>query len=162
MSEMPGRVAVRFVVNGRPVEREVEGRQSLADCLRDGLSLTGTHLGCEQGVCGACNVLVDGQVVRSCLMLAAQAEGCQVTTVEGIGEGDRRLNPLQQAFLDNHGLQCGFCTPGMLIAATALLKENPHPSREEVTAAISGVVCRCTGYTDIVDSILAAADAMAR
>lgn len=158
MPEAPSPIAVHFFVNGRPVELEVEPRLSLADCLRDELSLTATHLGCEQGVCGACNVLVDGQVVRSCLMLAAQAEGCQVTTVEGIGGEAGQLSRLQQAFLDHHGLQCGFCTPGMLIAATALLERTPRPSRDQVTAAISGVICRCTGYTDIVDSILAAAE----
>ncbi|MHB1505173.1 MAG: (2Fe-2S)-binding protein [Sulfobacillus sp.] len=162
MPEAPSTVAVHFFVNGRPVHLDVEPRLSLADCLRDQLSLTATHLGCEQGVCGACNVLVDGQVVRSCLLLAAQVEGCQVTTVEGIGAEGGQLSRLQQAFLDHHGLQCGFCTPGMLIAATNLLERTPHPSREQVTSTISGVICRCTGYTDIVDSILAAADAEPR
>ncbi len=156
MPERSELVSLRCQVNGRPVVAEVEPRLSLADFLRQHLELTGTHLGCEQGVCGACNVLLDGQLVRSCLLLAAQADGLEVVTVEGIGGPGGQLSRLQQAFLDQHGLQCGFCTPGMLLAAEALLRENPKPSRDEVVHAISGVICRCTGYTDIVDAILAA------
>ena len=156
MPERSELVSLHCQVNGRPVSAEVEPRLSLADFLRQHLELTGTHLGCEQGVCGACNVLLDGQLVRSCLLLAVQADGLEVATVEGLAGPGGQLSRLQQAFLDQHGLQCGFCTPGMLLAAEALLRENPQPSRDEVVHAISGVICRCTGYTDIVNAILAA------
>jgi aerobic carbon-monoxide dehydrogenase small subunit len=142
---------VSFTVNGRHERIDVEPRRTLADALRDDLGLTGTHLGCEQGVCGACTVLLDGEPVRSCLMLAVQADGFSLTTVEGLA-GDR-LHPLQQAFADCHGLQCGFCTPGFLISALHLLTENPDPSREEIRAGLSGNICRCTGYAGIVDAV---------
>jgi len=146
---------VNFTVNGRPEQVDVEPRRTLADGLRDDLDLTGTHLGCEQGVCGACTVLLDGEPVRSCLMLAVQANGYSLTTVEGLA-GDE-LHPLQQAFADCHGLQCGFCTPGFLISALHLLTENPDPSREEIRAGLSGNLCRCTGYAGIVDAVRQAA-----
>ena len=149
---------VNFTVNGRPEQVDVEPRRTLADGLRDDLDLTGTHLGCEQGVCGACTVLLDGEPVRSCLMLAVQANGYSLTTVEGLA-GDE-LHPLQQAFADCHGLQCGFCTPGFLISALHLLTENPDPSREEIRAGLSGNICRCTGYVGIVDAVRRAAIAM--
>ena len=146
---------VSFTVNGRPEQIDVEPRRTLADALRDDLGLTGTHLGCEQGVCGACTVLLDGEPIRSCLMLAVQADGSSLTTVEGLaGDG---LHPLQQAFADCHGLQCGFCTPGFLISALHLLTENPDPSREEIRAGLSGNICRCTGYAGIVDAVRQAA-----
>ena len=146
---------VSFTVNGRREQIDVEPRRTLADALRDDLGLTGTHLGCEQGVCGACTVLLDGEPIRSCLMLAVQADGSSLTTVEGLaGAG---LHPLQQAFADCHGLQCGFCTPGFLISALHLLTENPDPSREEIRAGLSGNICRCTGYAGIVDAVRQAA-----
>jgi aerobic carbon-monoxide dehydrogenase small subunit len=143
---------VRVRVNGEAREASVEVRVTLADFLRDALDLTGTHLGCEHGVCGACTVLLDGQPVRSCLMLAVQAEGAVLTTVEGLADGET-LHPIQQAFWDHHGLQCGFCTPGILLTAKALLEENPHPSDDEIREAISGNLCRCTGYQFIVEAI---------
>jgi aerobic-type carbon monoxide dehydrogenase small subunit (CoxS/CutS family) len=146
---------VRLSVNGQPREGTVEPRTSLADFLRDGLDLTGTHVGCEHGVCGACTVLLDGEPVRSCLLLAIQMDGAEVTTVEGLADGER-LHPLQQAFWDHHGLQCGFCTPGILLTATALLRDNPRPTDEEIREAIAGNLCRCTGYHFIVDAIRAA------
>jgi aerobic carbon-monoxide dehydrogenase small subunit len=146
---------VSFSVNGCREQIDVEPRRTLADALRDDLGLTGTHLGCEQGVCGACTVLLDGEPVRSCLMLAVQADGSALTTVEGLA-GDE-LHPLQQAFADCHGLQCGFCTPGFLISALHLLTENPDPSREEIRAGLSGNICRCTGYVGIVDAVRQAA-----
>jgi aerobic carbon-monoxide dehydrogenase small subunit len=149
---------VSFSVNGCREQIDVEPRRTLADALRDDLGLTGTHLGCEQGVCGACTVLLDGEPVRSCLMLAVQADGSSLTTVEGLA-GDE-LHPLQQAFADCHGLQCGFCTPGFLISALHLLTENPDPSREEIRAGLSGNICRCTGYAGIVDAVRQAAIAM--
>jgi len=146
---------VSFSVNGCREQIDVAPRRTLADALRDDLGLTGTHLGCEQGVCGACTVLLDGEPVRSCLMLAVQADGSSLTTVEGLA-GDE-LHPLQQAFADCHGLQCGFCTPGFLISALHLLTENPDPSREEIRAGLSGNICRCTGYAGIVDAVRQAA-----
>ena len=147
---------IRLRVNGREYERTVEPRTSLADFLREDLDLTGTHVGCEHGVCGACTVLLGSQPVRSCLLLAIQLNGAELTTVEGLAEGDR-LHPLQQSFWDHHGLQCGFCTPGILLTATALLQENPSPTDQEIREAISGNLCRCTGYQFIVDAIAAAA-----
>ena len=148
------RVSLR--VNGEPFDGEVPARLSLADLLRDRIGLTGTHLGCEHGVCGACTVLVDGHSTRSCLMFAVQANGCEVTTVEGLTpEGG--LSVLQQAFVDNHSLQCGFCTPGMLVTLTELLRENPAPSEGEVREALTGNLCRCTGYAGIVKAALDAA-----
>jgi len=149
---------VSFSVNGSREQIDVEPRRTLADALRDDLGLTGTHLGCEQGVCGACTVLLDGEPVRSCLMLAVQAEGSSLTTVEGLA-GDE-LHPLQRAFADCHGLQCGFCTPGFLLSALHLLTENPDPSREEIRAGLSGNICRCTGYAGIVDAVRQAAAAI--
>jgi carbon-monoxide dehydrogenase small subunit len=156
---MSDRRRVKLAINGNEVEREVETRMTLADFLRCELDLTGTHLGCEHGACGACTVLLDGQSVRSCLMLAVQVNGRQVTTVEGLARGDE-LSPLQQAFWENHGLQCGFCTPGMLTTLTEFLAHNPDPSEAQVRDAISGNICRCTGYQSIVASALAAARAI--
>ncbi|MBI4634882.1 MAG: (2Fe-2S)-binding protein [Candidatus Rokubacteria bacterium] len=147
---------IRVRVNGREHERLVEVRETLADFLREDLDLTGTHVGCEHGVCGACTVLLDGQPVRSCLLLAVQVDGADLTTVEGLADGDR-LHPLQQAFWDHHGLQCGFCTPGILLTAKAFLEEHPRPTDDEIREAISGNLCRCTGYHFIVEAIRAAA-----
>lgn len=144
-------------VNGRSFEREVEPRLTLADFLRGELELTGTHVGCEHGVCGACTVLINGRSGRSCITFAVQADGCDVTTVEGLASADGELNTLQQAFRDNHGLQCGFCTPGMLISLTELLKDNPDPSEAEVRDVLTGNLCRCTGYAGIVAAALDAA-----
>ena len=154
-------LAISLVVNGRPVDADLEPRRTLADFLRSTLRLTGTHLGCEHGVCGACNVLLDGQVVRACLLLAAQADGHAVTTVEGISPASG-LSALQQSFKAHHALQCGFCTPGFLISAHALLNEEPCPSRARIEDAVSGNLCRCTGYIPIVDAIAAAADRIRR
>jgi carbon-monoxide dehydrogenase small subunit len=151
---------MRVEVNGRWYEAEVEPRRILADLLREDLNLTGTHLACEHGFCGSCTVLLDGESVRSCLMLAVQADGRSVMTVEGLAEPDGTLGLLQQAFTDHHGLQCGFCTPGMLMTAYEFLQENPGETDDEkIREAISGVVCRCTGYQQIVESIQAAARA---
>jgi len=147
---------IRLHVNDRAYEGTVEPRTSLADFLRDGLDLTGTHVGCEHGVCGACTVLLDGEPVRSCLLLAIQLDGARLTTVEGLADGEQ-LHPLQQAFWDHHGLQCGFCTPGILLTAKALLEETLHPTDEQIREAISGNLCRCTGYHFIVQAIRAAA-----
>jgi aerobic-type carbon monoxide dehydrogenase small subunit (CoxS/CutS family) len=155
---MSDRRRIALTVNGRAIGHEVETRMTLADFLRIEIELTGTHLGCEHGVCGACTVLVDGQSVRSCLMLAVQANGRKVTTVEGLS-ADGKLNTLQQAFMDHHGLQCGFCTPGMLITLTEFLAQNPDPTETDVREAISGNICRCTGYQAIVAAALAAARA---
>ncbi|HUC61197.1 MAG TPA: (2Fe-2S)-binding protein [Alphaproteobacteria bacterium] len=150
---------ISLTVNGTRYEREVEPRMLLADFLRHQLGLTGTHLGCEHGVCGACTVQLDGVSVRSCLMLAVQANGRAVRTVEGLQAPDGTLSPLQAAFLAHHGLQCGFCTPGMLMTLDAYLKENPHPTEAQLREAISGNICRCTGYQQIVDAALDAAGA---
>ena len=149
---------IRLSVNGQTYEGTVEPRTSLADFLRDGLDLTGTHVGCEHGVCGACTVLLDGEPVRGCLVLAIQLDGASITTVEGLADGER-LHPLQQAFWDHHGLQCGFCTPGILLTAKALLDDNPDPTDAEIREAIAGNLCRCTGYHFIVEAIRAAAAA---
>ena len=146
---------ISVIVNGQKFARTVEVRLTLADFLREELDLTGTHLGCEHGVCGACTILFDGQAIRSCLMLAVQANGAEITTVEGLSS-DGRLNSLQSAFRENHALQCGFCTPGMLITATAFLKDNPHPTEEQAREAISGNICRCTGYVSIVNAVIQA------
>lgn len=154
------KVAVSIVVNGETAEALVEPRLLLADFIRDKLGLTGTHVGCEHGVCGACTVLVDGRTTRSCLMFAVQADGLEVETVEGLLSPDGELSELQAAFRDSHGLQCGFCTPGMLMSATELLRTNACESREEIREAISGNLCRCTGYETIVDAIEAAAKAI--
>jgi aerobic carbon-monoxide dehydrogenase small subunit len=157
MSKQPTRVTV----NGKSYARVVDARLTLADFLRHELNLTGTHLGCEHGVCGACTVLVDGRSARSCLMFAVQANNCEVTTVEGLAP-DGKLSVLEQAFIDNHGLQCGFCTPGMLITLTELLRENPEPSEQEVREALTGNLCRCTGYAGIVKAALDAAQRLRR
>jgi len=154
---MSQRLAVELTVNGKAHRRETEPRTLLSDFLRHDLALTGTHVGCEHGVCGACTVLFDGEPVRSCLMLAVQANGHQVTTVEGLTADDGRLHPLQEAFWEAHGLQCGFCTPGFLLTLVPFLEANPDPSEAEIRAAISGNLCRCTGYQHIVDAVLLAA-----
>jgi aerobic carbon-monoxide dehydrogenase small subunit len=147
---------VELTVNGERVRLDVEPRRTLADALREDCGLTGTHLGCEHGVCGACTVLVDDEPARACLMFAVQADGASVTTVEGLESPDGQLHPLQEAFVAHHGLQCGFCTPGMLISALHLLRTHPSPSRETIRAEMSGNICRCTGYVGIVDAIEAA------
>ena len=144
---------IKLRVNEQEYERSVEVRLTLADFLRHELDLTGTHLGCEHGMCGACTVLFNGEAVRSCLMLAVQADGADLATVEGLAQGEE-LSPLQKAFQDNHALQCGFCTPGFLMTATAFLRETPQPSEAQVREAISGNICRCTGYTPIVEAVL--------
>jgi aerobic-type carbon monoxide dehydrogenase small subunit (CoxS/CutS family) len=143
-------------VNGEQYEREVEARRLLIHFIRDDLSLTGSHIGCDTGNCGACSVLIDGVLVKSCMMLAVQADGAKIETVEGLAS-DGELNALQQAFSDHHALQCGYCTPGMLMSATALLRENGSPSEEEIRKGIQGNICRCTGYVNIVEAIKAAA-----
>ena len=148
---------IALKVNGKQHEAEVEVRYTLADFLRHGLGFTGTHLGCEHGVCGACTILFDGRTARSCLMLAVQANGHEITTVEGLALSPTQMNPLQEAFRDNHGLQCGFCTPGMLTTLTELLRDNPDPTEEEIRIGISGNLCRCTGYQGIVAAALDAA-----
>ena len=151
---------MRIEVNGRWHEAEVEPRRILSDFLREDLNLTGTHLACEHGFCGSCTILLDGKSVRSCLMLAVQADGRSLLTVEGLAEPDGTLGPLQQAFTNHHGLQCGFCTPGMLMTAYEFLQENPGETEEgKIREAISGVVCRCTGYQQIVEAIQAVAQA---
>lgn len=157
----PERVAISVTVNGRAHRALVEPRLLLADFLRRNLGLTGTHLGCEQGVCGSCTVVVDGETVRSCLLFAAQVGGADIETIEGLASDPARLHPVQQAFWDHHGLQCGFCTPGMVLTARALLEENPDPSEAEIREALAGNLCRCTGYVFIVESVKAAAQVMA-
>jgi carbon-monoxide dehydrogenase small subunit len=154
---MPDTRDITVTINGEPCSAQVETRVLLADFLRRDAGLTGTHLGCEHGVCGACTVIVDGEAVRSCLMLAVQANGKSVTTVEGLADEDG-LHPLQRAFQDNHGLQCGFCTPGMIMSLTAYLGEHPVPDERDIREAISGNICRCTGYQGIVASGLQAAE----
>jgi aerobic-type carbon monoxide dehydrogenase small subunit (CoxS/CutS family) len=146
---------VSVEVNGARYEAEVEARRLLVHLLRDDLDLTGTHIGCDTGNCGACSVIVDGQLVKSCMMLAVQADGSSIETVEGLAEGDE-LSTLQQAFSARHALQCGYCTPGMLMSATALLRANPEPTEGEVRKALQGNICRCTGYWNIVDAVVAA------
>ena len=153
---MAERLTISLTVNGEEVSREVPVRLTLADFLRHELELTGTHLGCEHGVCGACTVLMNGRTARACLTLAVQADGQSIKTVEGMADG-KDLSPLQQAFIDHHGLQCGFCTPGMLATLTELLDTNPDPTEQEVREWLSGNLCRCTGYEGIVRAALAAA-----
>ena len=157
MSPEPVRT-VRLHVNGVEHERQVEVRKNLADFLRDDLDLTGTHVGCEHGVCGACTVLLDGVPVRSCLMFAVQADGYAITTIEGVAPAPGELSTIQDAFCETHGMQCGYCTPAMILTAQALLANNPEPTREEIVEAISGNVCRCTGYAQIVEAISLAAE----
>jgi aerobic-type carbon monoxide dehydrogenase small subunit (CoxS/CutS family) len=154
---MPDRRAIGVTVNGTSYQREVEPRLLLSDFLRHELRLTGTHVGCEHGVCGACTVLVEDEPARSCLMLAVQADGLRVTTVEGLAPSADRLHPVQEAFWAAHGLQCGFCTSGMLITTVALLHDRPHPSDEEIREALSGNLCRCTGYQNVVKAVHLAA-----
>jgi 2-furoyl-CoA dehydrogenase 2Fe-2S iron sulfur subunit len=151
------RARLSLTLNGRKVTGEAEPRMLLSDFLRHVLGATGTHVGCEHGVCGCCTVLIDGAAVRSCLTLAVQAEGGAVTTVESLADADGKLNVLQQAFQNNHALQCGFCTPGILMSFTDFLKRNPHPTEAEVVDVLSGHLCRCTGYAGIVAAVLEAA-----
>ncbi|MBI2087816.1 MAG: (2Fe-2S)-binding protein [Deltaproteobacteria bacterium] len=154
-------ITIRLQVNGVEYERGVEPRLLLCDFLRESLGLTGTHVGCEHGICGSCTVMVNGSTVRSCLMFAVQANGTEVTTIEGLAEG-AKLHPLQEAFSEHHGLQCGFCTPGMLFSALELLKDNPQPTDQEIREGIAGNICRCTGYYHIVQAVKAAAEQMAQ
>ena len=156
MSEQ--RHEIRLRVNGASYDVAVPARRLLSDALRHDLGLTGTHVGCEHGVCGACTVLLDGAPVRSCLMLAVSAVDAEITTVEGLGNDDGSLGPVQQAFLECHGLQCGFCTPGFLTTITAGLRANPHPTREEAREIVAGNLCRCTGYQNIVKAVERAAE----
>ena len=154
-----GEIHVSLDVNGTRHEATVEPRKTLADFLREDCALTGTHLGCEHGVCGACTVLFDGAAIRSCLLFAVQADGAQVTTVEGLTGPDGALSPVQEAFRAEHGLQCGFCTPGFIVSVTALLADNPHPTDDEIREGLSGNLCRCTGYQGIVNAVRRAAGA---
>jgi aerobic carbon-monoxide dehydrogenase small subunit len=151
---------IELSVNGATHALEVEERTTLLDCLRDKLALKGAHAGCEHGVCGACTVLVDGTAVRSCLMFAPQAEGSTITTIEGVTPGPGELSPIQDAFCETHGMQCGYCTPAMILTAHALLAGNPAPTREDIVEAISGNICRCTGYAQIIEAIALAAERM--
>jgi carbon-monoxide dehydrogenase small subunit len=156
MSEL---VDIELTVNGKKYSGRCEPRKLLSDFLRQDLELTGTHVGCEHGVCGSCTILFNGQAARSCLTLAVQANGAELSTIEGLIRGDQ-LHPLQQAFHENHGLQCGFCTPGMLMVAVDFLQTNPSPTQSEIREAMSAVLCRCTGYRDIVRSVASAAEKM--
>ncbi|MGK8506476.1 (2Fe-2S)-binding protein [Nocardia asiatica] len=153
-------VDIEVRINGALRRDRVPARLTLADYLRDKCGLTGTHLGCEHGVCGACTIMLDGQAVRACLVFAVQADGAELTTVEGIAGPDGELSPVQAAFRAQHGLQCGFCTPGFIVSATAFLRDNPDPTETEIREAISGNLCRCTGYQGIVRAVRAAADSM--
>jgi carbon-monoxide dehydrogenase small subunit len=157
MAEGQVEADIEMRVNGVPRRDRVEPRLTLADFLRERCQLTGTHLGCEHGVCGACTVLLDGAAVRACLVFAVQADGAEVTTIEGIGSPDGELSPVQAAFRDHHGLQCGFCTPGFVVSMTAFLRDNPDPTDEEIRAGLSGNLCRCTGYQGILQAVHAAA-----
>jgi aerobic-type carbon monoxide dehydrogenase small subunit (CoxS/CutS family) len=148
---------VTITVNGTTYEREVEARKLLIHFIRDDLDLTGSHVGCDTGNCGACSVIVDGMLTKSCMTLAVQADGSKIETVEGLADGDE-LNKLQQSFKDHHALQCGYCTPGMLMSATALLRQNPHPSEDEIKKGLQGNICRCTGYWNIFDAVKAASE----
>jgi carbon-monoxide dehydrogenase small subunit len=150
---------IRVRINDTPYERSVEARKLLVDFIRDDIGLTGTHIGCEHGVCGACTVLLNGEPSQSCLLFAVQVDGSEIVTVEGLGS-DGSLHPLQEAFSAAHGLQCGFCTPGMLMSAIYLLRDNPDPSETDIRLAISGNICRCTGYVNIVKSVQLAAQAL--
>ena len=148
---------ISVTINGTTYEREVEARKLLIHFIRDDLDLTGSHIGCDTGNCGACSVIVDGQLVKSCMMLAVQADGSSVETVEGLAEGEQ-LSRLQQSFKNHHALQCGYCTPGMLMSATALLRQNPHPSEDEIKKGLQGNICRCTGYWNIFEAVKAASE----
>jgi carbon-monoxide dehydrogenase small subunit len=154
---MSSKTEIKVKINGEIYERHVEPRKLLSDFIREDVALTGTHVGCEHGACGACTVLLDGEPVRSCLMFAAQADGMVLETVESLAATPADLHPIQEAFWEKHGLQCGFCTPGMLLTTKALLEKNPDPSEDEIRQAIAGNICRCTGYVFIVDSIKEAA-----
>lgn len=156
----PDNVAIQVTINGQLYERAVEPRMLLSDFIRHELQLTGTHVGCEHGVCGACTVLLDGQAVRSCLLFAIQVHGCDLTTVEGLASSMEDLHPLQAAFWEAHGLQCGFCTAGIMMTLVPFLKENPQPDEQQIREAISGNLCRCTGYQHIVDAVQIAARAL--
>jgi len=149
---------ISVTINGTTYEREVEARKLLIHLVRDDLDLTGSHIGCDTGNCGACSMIVNGTLVKSCMLLAVQVNGAVIETVEGLAEGEE-LDKLQQAFHEHHALQCGYCTPGMLMSATALLRENPHPSDEEIKKGLQGNICRCTGYWNIFEAVKAAADA---
>jgi aerobic-type carbon monoxide dehydrogenase small subunit (CoxS/CutS family) len=153
-------VDVRLTVNGQPRQGRCEPRKLLVDFIREDLALTGTHAGCEHGICGACTILYNGEAARSCIMFAVQADGAELVTVEGLAESSGALHPMQQAFHEHHALQCGFCTPGMLITALDYLKVNPSPTEDEIREAISAVLCRCTGYINIVKAIKAGSEAM--
>ncbi len=157
---MMQRYPVSLTVNGATHQREVEARLLLSDFLRHELGLTGTHVGCEHGVCGACTIMFDGQSMRSCLIFAVQADGHEITTVEGLAESTDQLHPLQHAFWEAHGLQCGYCTPGILMTMIPFLQENPDPTEDEIRHALSGNLCRCTGYQHIVDAVKLAAQKM--
>ena len=157
MPDVPVGVEVEVEVNGERHRATVEARTTLADFLRESCGLTGTHLACEHGVCGACTVLVDGEAVRSCLMFAVQARGTEVTTVEGLGGPDGALSPVQAAFRECHGLQCGFCTPGFVVSVTAFLRDHPSPTDDEIREGLSGNLCRCTGYQGIIQAVRVAA-----
>ena len=158
---MPDTIPVTFTVNGETVRVSVEARKTLADALREDLALTGTHVGCEHGVCGACTVLVDGTAVRACLLFAVQLDGAEITTIEGLSPADGSLSPVQEAFRNCHGLQCGFCTPGFVVTLTALLAENPAPTDDELRHGLAGNLCRCTGYQGIVAAAREAAGRVA-
>lgn len=157
---MPNLFNTTVVVNGKQYQRAIEPRLLLSDFLRHELGLTGTHVGCEHGVCGACTILFDGQAVRSCIMFAVQANGHEITTVEGLAADAEHLHPLQEGFWEAHGLQCGYCTPGFLMTLVPFLQENPDPTEEEIREAISGNLCRCTGYQNIVEAVKLAAGKM--
>ncbi len=160
MQQTPSKGAkVEMKINGKEYNGTVEPRTLLVNFIRDDLNLTGTHIGCDTGHCGACTIMMDGKTVKACMVLAVQAQGADILTVEGLAEGDR-LHPIQEAFSKNHGLQCGFCTPGILISSLFLLQRNPNPTDEEIRRAIEGNLCRCTGYVNVVKSIRAAAQVM--
>lgn len=157
---MTEKIAIAFTINGVEHQGEVEPRMLLVDYIRQEIGLTGTHVGCEHGVCGACTILLNGQAIRSCIMLAVQADGQEIETVEALATSEEELHPLQEGFWEAHGLQCGFCTPGFLMTLKPYLEENPNPSEEEIREAISGNICRCTGYQHIVDAVQIAAKKM--
>ena len=157
MSTVTSSRSIKVTINGTTYEREVEARKLLIHFIRDDVDLTGSHIGCDTGNCGACSVIVDGSLVKSCMLLAVQADGATIETVEGLADGEE-LSKLQQAFKDNHALQCGYCTPGMLMSATALLRKNPHPSEDEIKKGLQGNICRCTGYWNIFEAVKAASE----
>ena len=157
MSTVTSSRSIKVTINGTTYEREVEARKLLIHFIRDDVDLTGSHIGCDTGNCGACSVIVDGSLVKSCMLLAVQADGATIETVEGLADGEE-LSKLQQAFKDNHALQCGYCTPGMLMSATALLRKNPHPSEDEIKKGLQGNICRCTGYWNILEAVKAASE----